>query len=484
VRRRDRTGTKSAIIATMGSDDRTTRTLVVDDPFTGEAAFSVALADEMTINSTLNGAQQAARAWRQTSLAERLALCERAVAAMEKRGPSIATDITRMMGKPLTQSLSELKTCAARARHVMGMAEKALAEVLVPPSAGFDRRVVREPLGVVFDLPAWNYPLLTAVNCVFPAVLAGNAVIVKHSPRTPLCGGHFANAFVDAGAPAHLVQSLFCDHTMAERIVGDTRVDQVVFTGSVFGGHRIVHSAAERFLHPCLELGGNDPAYVAPDCDLAKSAENLVDGAVYNAGQSCCAVERIYVHGSVYGRFLEMAQKLVLSYVMGDPKSEGTTLGPIAQPQHPAELEMFVGDAVEGGARLMAGGNKTSVEGRGRFFEATLLADCRQSMKLFREESFGPIVAVMPVESDEEALTKMNDSRFGLTASIWTGDRERAERFARSLQFGTVFMNRCDFLDPALPWSGWKESGRGVSLGALGFDALTRPKALHFRLGF
>jgi acyl-CoA reductase-like NAD-dependent aldehyde dehydrogenase len=472
------------MIAPMGSDDRTTRTLVVDDPFTGEAAYSAALADEATAGSTLNGAQLAATGWRETSLAERIALCERAVVAIEKRGPSIATDITRMMGKPITQSLSEVRTCAARARHVTSMAEKALADVAVPPMNGFERRVLREPLGVVLDLPAWNYPLLTAVNCVFPAVLAGNAVIVKHSPRTPLCGDHFAQAFVDAGAPSHLVQSLCCDHSTSEQIVGDARVDHVVYTGSVFGGHRMVLSASKRFLHPCLELGGNDPAYVAPDCDLVKTVENIVDGAVYNAGQSCCAVERIYVHGSVYGRFLEMAQQLVLAYVIGDPKSETTTLGPIAQPHHPAELEAFVQDATEGGARLMAGGKKANVDGRGRFFEATLLADCRQSMKLFREESFGPIVAVMPVESDEEALRKMNDSRLGLTASVWTSDRERAERFARSLQCGTVFMNRCDYLDPELPWGGWKESGRGVSLGALGFDALTRPKALHFRLGF
>src|SRR5579863_10309956 len=190
------------MIAAMGSDDRTTRTLVVDDPFTGEAAYSVGLADEATVSSTLNGAQLAASAWRETSLAERIALCERAVAAMERQGPSIATDITRMMGKPITQSLSEVRTCAARARHVMTMADKALAEVAVPPMAGLERRVLREPLGVVFDLPAWNYPLLTAVNCVFPAVLAGNAVIIKHSPRTPLCGDHFAQAFVDAGGPA------------------------------------------------------------------------------------------------------------------------------------------------------------------------------------------------------------------------------------------------------------------------------------------
>jgi acyl-CoA reductase-like NAD-dependent aldehyde dehydrogenase len=458
------------------------RTLVVDDPFTGEPACEVAMSDWAAVAATLDRARQSARAWRAVGVPERIALCERAMVAMEASARGLAADITRMMGKPLSQSLGEVKTCVARGRHMMGLAEKALADVDAPPAAGFVRRIVREPMGVVVDLPAWNYPLLTAVNCVVPAVLAGNAVVVKHSPRSPLCGEHFARAFVDAGAPAHLVQALFCDHATSERMVGDDRVDHVVFTGSVHGGRRVVRAAVDRFLHPCLELGGNDPAYVAPDCDLAKTVENVVDGAIYNAGQSCCAVERIYVHESLAGRFVQMAEALVKAYVMGDPSHEATTLGPIAQPHHVAELEGFVSDARSKGGRVVAGARSATVNGRGRFFEATLIADGNQSMKLFREESFGPIVAVMAVKSDEEALAHMNDSRLGLTASVWTGDRERAEKLARSLEYGTVFMNRCDFLDPALAWSGWKDSGRGVSLSSLGFETLTRPKSVHFRL--
>jgi acyl-CoA reductase-like NAD-dependent aldehyde dehydrogenase len=458
--------------------------LVVDDPFTGEPACSVPLADGEVVGQTLDRAVHAARAWRASSLGERNSLCERATAAIESDARAIAADITRMMGKPIAQSLSEVRTFAARARHMMTEAERALGDVVLAPVAGFERRIVREPLGVVVDFPAWNYPLLTAVNCVIPAVLAGNAVIVKHSPRTPLCGEHFARAFARAGAPEHLVQALICDHPTSERIIADERVDHAVFTGSIFGGHRIVGAASARFLHPCLELGGNDPAYIAPDCDLAKTVENVVDGAIYNAGQSCCAVERIYAHRDVYAGFLELARGLVRSYVLGDPTDEATTLGPISQPQHVSELEAFVDDARARGARVLEGGKRTSVGGRGRFFQATLLADCDQSMTLFRQESFGPIVAIMPVSSDDEALAKMNDSRLGLTASVWTADRERAARFARSLEYGTVFMNRCDYLDPALPWSGWKDSGRGVSLSALGLEALTRPKSMHFRLSW
>ena len=247
-----------------------------------------------------------------------------------------------------------------------------------------------------------------------------------------------------------------------------------------------MQAGAERFLHTGLELGGKDPAYAAADCDLEKTVENVVDGAIYNAGQSCCAVERVYVHRSVYGRFVELAEPLVRAYVMGDPTDGATTLGPIAQPAHVARARVgMVADAKRHGARVIAGGASASVSGRGRFFQATLVADCTHAMKLFQQESFGPIVpVVMAVDSDEDALARMNDSRLGLTASVWTRDRDRAARLARSLEAGTVFMNRCDYLDPLLPWSGWKQSGRGVSLGPLGFEGLTKPKAIHFRLGW
>jgi acyl-CoA reductase-like NAD-dependent aldehyde dehydrogenase len=460
------------------------RTLVVDNPFTLEPACTVPLADEATVGLTLDRAREAARSFRDSPLAGRVALIERFVAALEGAAAGVAADISSMMGKPLSQAAGEVKGCIGRARHLASIATQALADDVLPAMDKFERRVVREPLGVVFDLPAWNYPLLTAVNCVVPAVLAGNAVIVKHSPRTPLCGQHFARAFAAAGAPAHLVQALDCDHPTSERIVGDERVDHTVFTGSIYGGHRIVEAGIKRFLHTTLELGGNDPAYVAPDCDLAKTVENIVDGAIYNAGQSCCAVERVYVHRSLYGRFLEAAEPLVRAYVMGDPMDSATTLGPIAQPHHAAALEGLVADARARGARIIAGGKQASFDGRGRFFEATLVADGSHAMQLFRQESFGPIVPVVAVDSDEEAIAKMNDSRLGLTASVWTSDRDRAARFATKLECGTVYMNRCDSLDPGLPWSGWKDSGRGSSLGFLGFDGLTRPKAIHFRLAF
>lgn len=456
-------------------------THTVDNPFTGETACNVEHADDARIHQTLDRAQAAARAFRHTTVEERVALCDRALTAFEAKADEVAADITKQMGKPLSQAQGEVKGMAGRWRHMMSIAKESLADVVLPKD-GFDRRIAKVPLGVVLDLPAWNYPLLTAVNAVVPAVLAGNAVVVKHSPRTPLCAWHFAKAFEAAGAPADLVQALFVDYETTERMVADKRVDAVLFTGSVLGGHKIQAAAKDRFMQVGLELGGNDPAYVAADADIEKTVENVVDGAIYNAGQSCCAVERVYVHASVYERFLAAAEPLVRGYVLGDPLDEKTSLGPIAQPWHPKELESFARDATAKGAKVMVGGKAASVSGKGRFFEATLLRDVPQSADLMRKESFGPILAVSAVASDEEALARMNDSSLGLTASVWTKDKERAERLAKDLEFGTVYMNRCDALDPALPWTGVKDSGRGCTLSALGFEGLTRPKAIHFRL--
>jgi acyl-CoA reductase-like NAD-dependent aldehyde dehydrogenase len=459
-------------------------THIVDNPFTGDVAASVEPTSPAQLDAVLERARSATRALRAMSVEERVKLVLRACEAMEKRADAIARDITRQMGKPLSQARGEVGGMAGRLRHMASIAVESLADIVLPPKEGFERRIAKEPLGVVLDLPAWNYPLLTAVNAVAPAVLAGNAVIVKHSPRTPLCAEHFARAFAEAGAPEGTVQAIFLDYAATEKLVGDARIDHVLFTGSVLGGHKMQAAAKERFLHIGLELGGNDPAYVAPDCDFDKAVENIVDGAMYNAGQSCCAVERVYVHRSLYERFVDAVEPLVRAYVMGDPESDKTTLGPIAQPWHPAELAAFVQDATGRGAKLVTGGRATQVNGKGRFFEPTLLRDVSADARVMREESFGPLLPIAPVASDEEALARMNASSLGLTASVWTSDRERADRLARQLEAGTVYMNRCDSLDPALPWSGVKDSGRGVTLSALGFDSLTRPKALHYRLRF
>lgn len=456
--------------------------LVVDNPYTLEVACAVPLADKEQAKARVLRARRAFESFRGTPLDQRMALAQRATEALVTDGDAVTRRVTATVGKPLQQSKNELAGFELRARTMIELAPGGLADVLPPSDAETHRRIVKSPLGVVLDFPAWNYPLVTAVNVVIPAVLAGNAVIIKHSMRSPTVGDDIARAFERAGAPTDLVQSVHCSHEVSAALVAHELVDHVVFTGSVKGGREISQAAAGKWMQIGYELGGCDPAYVAGDADLESTVANIVDGAIYNAGQSCCAVERVYVHRSLYTEFLMRAQRLIEQYVMGDPLDAATTLGPIAQPYHPAELEEIVKDARANGGRVLIGGHATTVDKRGRFFEPTLIADASHAMRIMRDESFGPTLPVMPVHSDDEALALMNDSRYGLTASVWTKDRARAERFATNLEAGTVFMNRCDAVDPYLAWSGVRDSGRGHSLSTLGFDQLTRTKSILFRL--
>src|SRR5437764_4991880 len=386
------------------------------------------------------------------------------------------------MGKPLAQARGEVKTTIHRARTMMSLAPDALRDDPLPAVPGFTRFVRHEPVGVVLDVSAWNYPLLITGNVVVPAVLAGNAVIRKHANRTALGGEAFARAFEQAGAPENLVTAIDATHEVCAQIIARPEVGYVSFTGSVRGGHEVYREGAKRFIDVGLELGGKDPAYVAPDADLDHAVANIVDGAFYNAGQSCCGIERIYVHGSLYDRFVEGALAEVRKYRMGNPMEAATTLGPMAQPGAPEKLEAQVEEARAQGGRVLCGGQATRVGGKGRFFESCLVADATHQMHgLMIEESFGPIVGVAKVADDDEAVRLMNDSPYGLTAAIWTRDQERALRIGAQIETGTFFMNRCDYLDPALPWTGVKDSGKGNSLSRYGFLSLTRRKSFNLR---
>jgi len=427
-------------------------------------------------------AAKAQREWRRTKLSDRILLCNQFMAEFEKNKDQVARDITGQMGKPLNQSYNEINGMYARTKALIELAPEALADDVLPEKAGFFRKIVKEPVGVVLCLSPWNYPLLTAINTVIPAILAGNSVVIKHSPRTPLCASAFEKAFAAAGAPAGLVSSAVCDHDVVHELIGHPDVAFVGFTGSVQGGHAVYKTVSNRFIDCTLELGGKDPAYVAPDANIEAAVDTIVDGALYNSGQSCCAIERVYVHHSLYDEFISRAIPLLQSYKLGDPFVEGTTLGPMAQPDAPEFIHRQVQSAVRDGAKLIFGGKPTKVQGKGRFFEPTLLADTTQSMEVVAEETFGPVLPVCKVQSDEEALLRMNDSHYGLTAAVFTKDRQRVDRLAGELKAGTVFMNRCDFLDPELPWTGLKDTGKGVTLSKYGFRGVTKLKGYHYRL--
>ena len=453
----------------------------VINPFSEEIVFHVAglAADE--VDGVVATARAAYLGWRGTHIAQRQALCTRVAAWFKDHQEAIALDITNQMGKPIGQARGEVNGLVDRATHMIAIAEESLKDDVLPHKEGFARYIRHEPKGVVLDIAAWNYPLLIAVNVVIPAVLAGNAVIVKHSSKTPRCGSVFEEAFKAAGAPAGLVQAVAADHKVTELLIQHPGVDHVSFTGSVSGGRQVNHSAADRFIDVGLELGGKDPAYVCADADFDWAVANCIDGAFYNAGQSCCAVERIYVEAPIYDRFVEAAAAAVRAYKLGDPMNPETTIGPLASKAAPAFLKQQVDDAVNAGGRLVVSPDEFILPSRGYFCAPALVADAPQDCSLMQEESFGPVIGILKVSGDEEAIKYMNDSPYGLTASIWTSDVDRAVRIGEQIETGTFFMNRCDFLDPALPWCGVKDTGRGATLSQYGLTAFTRLKSMHLR---
>lgn len=442
------------------------------------------LADAAQIEQALARACAALASWKRTPLAQRQEILLRAVEHMTAQTAEIAEEITRQMGRPIAQSPGELRGFAERARYMIEIAPAALAAVTPPPKSGFTRFIRREPLGVVAVIAPWNYPYLTSVNAVIPALMAGNSVILKHSRQTPLCAERYAQAFAHAGLPEGVFQYLHLNHEDTERLIRDTRIAFVCFTGSVAGGRRVRALLAERFAGMGLELGGKDPAYVRADADLPNAVENLVDGAFFNSGQSCCAVERIYVHSQVYDRFVDGFAALTNAYKLGNPLDATTTLGPMVRAGAAEAVRNQTVEAVKLGAKALIDPLRFPLDRPGSpYLAPQVLIDVNHKMRVMTEESFGPVVGIMIVGSDDEALALMNDSEYGLTASIWTRDAEGAQRLGEGIATGTVFMNRCDYLDPGLAWTGVKNSGLGASLSAIGYEQLTRPKSFHLRLG-
>ena len=456
--------------------------IVCISPVDGGEVARRRIATDGEIAQSLAAARQAQREWSRVPLAERKAKALAFLEVLRVQNREIVPELAIQMGRPVRYG-GELRSLEERVRVLVELSDEALAPTTPAERPGFRRMIKRVPAGIVLVIAPWNYPYLTAVNAVVPALLAGNAVILKHAAQTLLVGERFRSAMDQAGLPKHLFTTLNLDHGAAEKLIASRSVDHVNFTGSVAGGRAIERAAAGTFTTLGLELGGKDPAYVRSDADFDFAVEQFVDGAFYNSGQCCCGIERIYVHEQVYDHFVDAFADLTSRHELGSPLAPETTLGPMAAVRFADTVRAHIREALVKGARPLIDAKRFSADGAGAaYLMPEVLVDVDHTMRVMMEESFGPVVGIMKVPSDEAAVRLMNDSPYGLTASVWTADADAAERIGDSIATGTVFMNRCDYVDPSLAWTGIKDTGRGASMSRLGFEALTRPKSFHLRI--
>jgi acyl-CoA reductase-like NAD-dependent aldehyde dehydrogenase len=425
-------------------------------------------------------AKAAQPAWAARPLAERIACVRAGVAALNAMKDRVVEGLAWQMGRP-TRYGGEFGGVNERTEYMAGVAEATLAPQVIEDSARFRRVLARDPVGVVFVIAPWNYPYLTAINTIVPALIAGNSVILKHASQTLLAGEHLAEAFHAGGVPEDVFQNVVLDHAGTEALIAARSFGFVNFTGSVGGGQAIERAAAGTFTAVGLELGGKDPGYVRADADLDAAVDGLMDGAMFNVGQCCCGIERIYVHETLYDAFVEKAVAWVQALKLGNPFDADTTLGPMAHARFARVVRDQVAEAVALGARPLIDPALFPADDGGAYLAPQVLVNVDHSMRVMREESFGPVVGIMKVSGDEQAVALMNDSPYGLTAAIYTADADAAAEIGARLETGTVFMNRCDYLDPALCWTGCKDTGRGAALSSLGFLAVTRPKSYHLK---
>jgi acyl-CoA reductase-like NAD-dependent aldehyde dehydrogenase len=453
-------------------------------PIDGSVVAERELADDARVEAVLLAAESSRTEWRATSLDERIRLCEAMVQWLIDHVDEIAPEISWQMGRPVRYTPNEiLRGAQERARHMMSIAGENLGDIAVPQVDGFTKFIRREPVGTVLIVAPWNYPYLTAINSLVPALLAGNTVIMKHASQTLLCAERFSQACDAVGFPAGVFQHIHASHSHVERMISDSRINFVVFTGSVNGGAAMERAAVGRFIGVGTELGGKDPSYVRADADIAYAIGENVDGAFFNSGQSCCGIERIYVHDSVYDRFVEGFVDLTKQYVLGNPLDAATTIGPMVNAAAAEFVRGQVAAAIAGGARALVDESHFAAAAAigTAYMGPTVLVDVNHSMDIMREESFGPVIGIMRVRDDAEAIRLMNDSPYGLTCSVWTSDIAAAEHIGNQLETGTVFMNRCDYVDPSLVWTGVKDTGSGIALSSLGFSPYVRPKSFHLK---
>ena len=420
--------------------------------------------------------------WSNLPLTKRINYVSGFVDAIENEKETIAEEITWQMGRPLSQSPGEINGFVERARYMMDIAEEFLNPYKPKEKSGFERWIEHVPLGVVAVLSPWNYPYLTSVNAIVPALVAGNAVILKHSLQTPLVAERYLKAAETAGLPKGVFQILHLNHENTASLIGNQSINGVFFTGSVEGGVAVQRSLTDKFVTCGLELGGKDPAYVRADADLNYTIDNLVDGSFFNSGQSCCGIERIYVHENRFDEFVEGFVELTKKYVLGNPLDPSTTIGPMAKASAAGYVRQQIQSAISQGAKALVDESLFELSEKGTAYLAPqVLINVDHNMEVMTEESFGPVVGIMKVSDDLEAVRLMNYSQYGLTASIWTEDEDKARELGHVIETGTLFMNRCDYLDPALAWTGVKNSGRGVTLSGLGYQQVTHTKSYHLR---
>ncbi|KTD67323.1 MULTISPECIES: aldehyde dehydrogenase family protein [Legionella] len=457
-------------------------TLKTYSPIDNSLYVERAFAKDDEIQFALDRSLSAKKLWANTTLSERERYCSAAVDALVANKDEIAWEICWQMGRPIRSAAGEINGFEERARYMIAAASAALAPIMLPEKTGFIRYIKREPLGVTFVIAPWNYPYLTAVNAIIPAIMAGNVVLLKHSAQTPLVAERFAQAFREANLPEGVFQYLHLTHADTEKVLYHPAINNVAFTGSVAGGEMVERVTAGRFLNIGLELGGKDPGYVRFDADIDHAVETLVDGAFFNSGQSCCGIERIYVHRDVYEQFVNKAVALTMQYRLGRPDDPNTTLGPLVRSSAAEFVRGQIREALAQGAVAHIDSQKFVMDQPGSAYMAPqILTEVNHKMRIMTEETFGPVVGIMPVDSDDEAIALMNDSDYGLTAAVFTQDIEQGIAIGEQLQTGTFFINRCDYLDPALAWTGVKNSGRGCTLSSIGYEVLTRPKSFHIK---
>ncbi len=452
--------------------------LTIFNPANGRSLAELPSDNSDAIAADYQQARAAQRAWASTPLTKRLACLQRFRDNVVRDAERLAAILTSEVGKPIRQSRNELTGLLARIDFFLAAAEPTLAPRDVLDEAGMRERITFEPLGVIANISAWNYPYFVGANVFVPALLAGNAVLYKPSEYATLTGLEIGNLLHAAGVPQDVFQVIVGGGEAGAALVMQP-VDGVFFTGSFATGNRIAQAVGPRMIKLQLELGGKDPTYVCEDVEVAAAAASLADGAMYNSGQSCCAVERIYVHETIHDAFVSAFVNEVKGFAIGAPTDEATYIGPLTRAPQIDVLAAQVADAKAKGARLLTGGER--IKQSGNWFEPTVFSHVDHTMALMREESFGPIIGIQKVRGDDEAVQLMNDTDYGLTAGVFTKDRARAERILARIDAGSVYWNCCDRVSPRLPWSGHKHSGGGLTLSTYGIETFTRPKAWHLR---